>query len=134
MNGRSLNLGWAVISLIALVLLNLIFLGFVAGSDVALGAAPQFTIPIFVPLLVVISGALVMLWRTLLMLASARVRPAASETDLDADERSSNGHRSPSGRHIWSSQTATLHSVLIIRRQSTPNVHGQSRVAYETTV
>jgi hypothetical protein len=116
-------IGWAVIGLIALVCLNLIFFGFVVGLDVMFGAAPQFTVPMFVPLLIC-GGTIVML-----LLRKSRQPFTASDSTLNpASETQSSGHRNRRP------QAAVLHSMLIIRRQPARRFSNQERRSYESSI
>jgi hypothetical protein len=116
-------IGWAIIGLIALVCLNLFFFGFVAGLDVMFGAAPQFTVPMFVPLLIC-GGTIVML-----LLKKARPPLAVSDSTLNpASETQPSSH--PNRRP----QAAVLHSMLVIRRQPARRFSTQERRPYESSV
>jgi hypothetical protein len=109
MKDHLLKLGWAVIGLIILVLLNLIFFCFVVGFDVGFGEAPQFTVPMFVPLLVVIAGTIVMVWKFMIRNSSAAASNAIGG-GAPAAQACATRHRNRTPR------AAVLHSSLIIRR------------------
>jgi hypothetical protein len=125
MKNHLLKLGWAVIGLISLLLLNLIFFGFVVGFDVLFGEAPQFTVPMFVPLIVVIGGAVVAVWKFITRGSSAD--DATAGGDAAAQSRAA-------GRRNLTPRAAILHSTLVIRRQPTRDFNTQGNRVYETSV
>ena len=124
MNHYLTGLGWTVAGLIALIVLNLIFFAFVVGLDAGFGEAPQFTVPLFVPLLVC---GFALIW----LLVRRRRRISATE-DPEFDVDLSETQRA-TGR-IRDRPPSLLHSVLIIRRQPTSNFNSRGKRSYETSI
>jgi|SRR5215216_741719 len=124
MNHYLAGLGWTVVGLIALIVLNLIFFAFVVGLDAAFGEAPQFTVPLFVPLLVC---SFAFIW--LLVKPGLRVSTTVDpEFDVDSSET-----QIARGR-IRDQQPSLLRSVLVIRRQTTSNFNSREKRSYETSI
>ena len=61
MNRISTIFGSVTLGLAALVIVNLIFFGIVVGLDIAFGEAPEFTVPLLVPILICLGLLLTML-------------------------------------------------------------------------
>jgi hypothetical protein len=120
MNRYLAALGWAVVGFVALVALNLIFFAFVVGLDTGFGEAPQFTAPMFVPLLVCGLACILLLLR--------RRRVSSSRDNRFDDSPITESAR---GRRR-SLRPSRLRSVLVIRRQPSANSPRQER-SYETS-
>lgn len=116
-------LGWLALGLIAVVAVNLIFFCFVVGLDIAFGQAPEFTVPIFVPVLIcIVCGTAFLLKRSR---TNSRVeadfeRPVSTDQTVGLDTRL---------------QRSLLRTVLVIRRQSGSRAHFERRKmgTYETS-
>ena len=128
MDGPFPKLGAMVIGLIILVLLNLFFFGFVVGFDVIFGAPPQFTVPFFVPLLVLGLG-------TIINFCIARTRRSRS-----AENSSFNGTASSAGAYAaargpeQNRRVSPLQSALVIRRQLVTQTNNDRRNSYAASV
>jgi hypothetical protein len=120
MNRYSTIFGWFVVGLTALIIVNLIFFGFVVGLDIAFGEAPEFAAPIFVLILICIVVLIGMLLR------SRRRSRAVLEVEDDSDTQTARATRL---------ERSALRSVLVIRRCSESRARGadQERTAYETS-
>ena len=123
MNRFFAAMGWAAVGLLALVLLNLAFFGFVVGLDVAFGEAPQFTVPMFVPLLFCVG--------TILLSLAGRVRRAYVRGD--SEPAPFDREAQATGARRRGPRAAVLHSALIIRRQPARHFDTRERRTYEST-
>lgn len=114
------NAGWWGGGAAALALLNVIFFVFVVVMDAALGVAPQFAVPLFVPALVACGLAV--------SLIAWACRPAARNAS-DSEPAASAAR----WRGRWG-EPALRSAVIIRRRYSTDNIHARERRAYGATV
>jgi hypothetical protein len=109
------KIGWFILSIFCLGVVNLALLVFVVVLDVVAGRAPQFSLPLFASLFIILAG--LSLWRI--------SRHKRFEFDHE-DNSFSKDRNTPRGlRRISSANSAILHSAIIIKRK--PVVGSASR-------
>lgn len=124
MKKLSSNIAWWLGGIIAFSILNLIFFTVVVGMDVLFHIAPQFVVPLFVPVLCAAAGLITILARSARRLDSAQGGASPEQATTT----------SAAGAMGWRSAPA-LHSAIIIRRRnSTNNFNTLERRAYDSTV
>jgi hypothetical protein len=124
MNRLFSNVVWWLGGIVALVVLNSIFLVLVGGMDILFHVPPQFVIALFVPALCMGAGVLTILVRSVRRLTFAQRTRTSPEQATE----------SAAGVMRWRS-APSLHSAVVIRRRnSTDNSNARERRAYASTV
>jgi hypothetical protein len=104
--------------------LNLFFFCVVVGLDLVFGNAPQFTVPLFVPVLVFVVAF------TFLMARKSQQMRTEPISDFNTAPGMVNNRV-----HQTRMRTASaFHSALVIRRQPTTNINSRERRQYETSI
>ena len=123
MNRISTIFGSVTLGLAALVIVNLIFFGFVVGLDIAFGEAPEFTVPLLVPILICLG-----------LLLTVLIRRRRSLSGVGSDSEQPSGEHRTVQIHNVRPRSSRLRSALVIRRHSKSQYQRRESGVYETSI